>query len=665
MPQGNTPIVKVRSRSYPGLTEVEGDLESPSIFMRRIIAGWISGSSLVGVILILLASSQTRGNAVGNSTQSGSLGDAKSYAICINWNTGGAAISLEAQAGKIYVGIGTRVVLVDRVSLMIEAVSSALDGAVLDISAVYPFVYAITTRGTLVTLFASPNGLITSDSTHYGAFVSGALDQDLFYVLDDAESTLIVFDGARRGILRRVGSIQIDHVFTKVIAIGRRAYVLGDALTAIDLGDGAGEPRVAWSAFAGKLVRDVNTTADRILIAADNMVFDMSAVATESNPTFRLLYTGADQITAVTSREGDLLVAVVGVGIVVLTGPTVPFSVKNQYPSKYPIGLVSDGLGDVLVLDAYDGLIQLNFHSQSSRKIALIPVILAYDVAIADNSVMVAAYQGGMYNIKDDGGIDWIATRGAVRAISVSGGRAAAAEMDVGVELFDLGVDGTWYSTGFIDTPGWAVDILFVGAAVYVADFYGGLRVLDIGSWPIVREAKTFTAAGFIAQDLSLWKDNIFVAGGPSGIWKVSVHDPTLPTLTTVIPVPSVNSVSVSGDNRLYAVRSFAIVSSIDLERGVELGTMELQQTVNTIKVGPDGNIYVAGEFGLLIMQDDEGVFDIVGRLRSDYIWNITFDQDDDRIYLSDNADGVFAIRVGGGCNQLFVPMTYNGKSAN
>ncbi|MBS0350692.1 MAG: putative Ig domain-containing protein [Proteobacteria bacterium] len=105
------------------------------------------------------------------------------------------------------------------------------------------------------------------------------------------------------------------------------------------------------------------------------------------------------------------------------------------------------------------------------------------------------------------------------------------------------------YSIG----SGQAIGVAVSGSTVYVADYTGGLLVLDMSnpSAPILRS--TYPAgSGYYANDVAVLGSTVFVADGPGGLQVLNVSNPSAPILRSTYSAYS-NGMAVLGSTLFVA----------------------------------------------------------------------------------------------------------------
>jgi hypothetical protein len=91
-------------------------------------------------------------------------------------------------------------------------------------------------------------------------------------------------------------------------------------------------------------------------------------------------------------------------------------------------------------------------------------------------------------------------TPGNALGVAVAGGYAYVADFDGGLRVIDVSTPSTPVEVGFADTPGRAYDVAVSGGYVYLADSDAGLAVF---------QGCTVFGDGFESGDTSAWSATV------------------------------------------------------------------------------------------------------------------------------------------------------------
>lgn len=112
----------------------------------------------------------------------------------------------------------------------------------------------------------------------------------------------------------------------------------------------------------------------------------------------------------------------------------------------------------------------------------------------------------------------------------------------------------TIYEVGSINTPGIAKGVVVTGNYALVADYDGGLRVIDVTNPASPALMGNFSVASQYAFDVVLNGGNAYVAYGSHGLSVVNFSNPNSPTeLGVYTPEGEVRGVAINGNNAYLA----------------------------------------------------------------------------------------------------------------
>ena len=220
--------------------------------------------------------------------------------------------------------------------------------------------------------------------------------------------------------------------------------------------------------------------------------------------------------------------------------------------------------------------------------------------------------------------------------------------------------------TGTFDTSGQAYGVTLSadGNTAYVADYYSGLQIIDIGDPSAPALTATFdtdsTGIGFSASAfglaLSADGNTIYVANKYTGLEIINISNPSNPTLTATFNTSgNAYGVTLSSDgNTVYVVGGSGgldIININDPENPTLTGTFDTSGTAFGLALSADGNTaYVADQFdGLQIINISNpsnptltATFDTSGDA-----WGVTLSADGNTAYVTNYSDGLQIIDIG------------------
>ena len=161
------------------------------------------------------------------------------------------------------------------------------------------------------------------------------------------------------------------------------------------------------------------------------------------------------------------------------------------------------------------------------------------------------------------------ATPGYARKVALFQGHAVVADNQSGMRLIEIGNPALPVDVGSVDTPGYATDVAVQPGYVYlnpdladiqeryayVADDYGGLRVIELPN-PVRAPERGFVDRPGRAQALALYGNLAYVADGGAGIRIVNVADRTRPVEVGRFAEYSWPQAMVVSSHYLYVVDS-------------------------------------------------------------------------------------------------------------
>lgn len=138
-------------------------------------------------------------------------------------------------------------------------------------------------------------------------------------------------------------------------------------------------------------------------------------------------------------------------------------------------------------------------------------------------------------------------TPGSAYGVAVAGERAYVADYYGGLHVIDIGDPASPLLMGTLDTPGRALAVAVAGDRAYVADWSSGLAVVDVSD-PAVPALLGTCSTGAYAYGVAVSGRHAFLVG-TSGLQVIDISDPANPTLVGSCATPELAlSVAVAGD---------------------------------------------------------------------------------------------------------------------
>jgi hypothetical protein len=150
---------------------------------------------------------------------------------------------------------------------------------------------------------------------------------------------------------------------------------------------------------------------------------------------------------------------------------------------------------------------------------------------------------------------------------------------------------------GGCDTPGMAMDVAVSGDFAYVADHFGGLRVISVADPTRPDTVGHCDSLGRV-WGVAVSDDYVYVASGDSGLWVLSTVDPAHPTKTGHCPTQGqALSLTVVGDFAYVADggSGLRVISVADPANPVDVGSCGTPGQANAVAV-VDSFAYVADD---------------------------------------------------------------------
>ncbi len=555
-------------------------------------------------------------------------------AVTLQGHVGGSAVDMALSAGQAFVAVGPRLAVVDTrvANESLLSVSDPFDGSLVDIAVAGRWVLALTVRGTILALAVSPGGEAEPVFRLEGSSSLVGMDADgnRVFVVDVALPGLREYAIDRDGSLSETRAIAVPLVAHDVTVLGTTAFLFGHGVTAIDLAQ-PGQLRILWSVVFPELVYDVAIYHEHLYVAAGAEGVLLGRITGGESPVLRKWYDGEGGAVALMAANNRVFAGMQHQGLVVLDATAPEAMVLAEVAGwRLPLRIAMTQHGSILVLDAYEGLATVQENWLATRTIETIPVMPVYDAFRTPGRTLAAGFYAGLAMLGDRGPgavayYERLATRGPARAVWADAQHVAVAEMEAGVEFFQAFPGGQLKSIGWVDTPGWSVDLAESGDVLYVADFAGG-------------------------------------------VWVVNVEDPTTPAVSAIIPAQgSATAVAVRWP-RLYVATGQDGLQVYELPAGQFVRSVPVTGLARDIELSED-LAYVAAAYGGL------RVFRLPGDYMGDHILEVGFFHTSsawsvsghgNTVYVGDSNEGLYTLHVEPGvrgCHKTYLGMVQNGPS--
>ncbi|MCL0062182.1 phosphate ABC transporter substrate-binding protein PstS family protein, partial [Thermodesulfovibrionales bacterium] len=121
-------------------------------------------------------------------------------------------------------------------------------------------------------------------------------------------------------------------------------------------------------------------------------------------------------------------------------------------------------------------------------------------------------------------------TPGYARGVYISGNHAFVADWGGGLQIIDISNPSSPVIVGSVDTPGGAVGVYISGNHAFVADRWSGLQIIDISnpSSPVIVGSVDTPC---YAIDVFISGNHAFVADGRSGLQIIDISNPSSPVI--------------------------------------------------------------------------------------------------------------------------------------
>ena len=474
----------------------------------------------VVVVVLLVGSGASRGFASTPPTQaSPSAGPSFPVPVATELigQIGGATYALDAAGAYAYVGIGSRVVVLD------------------------------------VTNPAAPQKI--GQSTVLPALVQDVHVSGSLLIVALGEAGVQVLDVSMPAMPMLRGKLDTSGDARRLALAPGRIYVT-DSTGSLQIIGMADADHLTWlGAFPGQ-ARNVAAVGPFVYLLRGTHLLVLN-VSNPASPTLVGTYTSAAYLEAVTVVNGlaYLAAGTQGLEIVNVANPAAPAYVGDVVTPGSATGIVVSGSLAYLVA-AQDGLQMIDIQNpaaplwvgtyayESIGSVARIGNGQAY-IAGKDKNLVIVDVSQPTAPVREST-FDLPATP---RRLRVEGTRAYIADADDGLWIMDITDPTNPTPLSVYDTPDTPLNVTLDGHIAYVADGDSGLQILDVthASHPML--LGSYDTIGY-AFDVAISGTLAFIADGPR-MTILDVSQPTAPTLVTVIGLRDARSVDLDG-NLMY-----------------------------------------------------------------------------------------------------------------
>jgi len=333
-----------------------------------------------------------------------------------------------------------------------------------------------------------------------------------------------------------------------------------------DIEIGAGYLYVVDSLGGGLHVVDINTPSAPVLVLTHPLAGYSSCIQLSGE----LAYVGLEQS---------------GIQVIDLSSPATPVDISVVEASAHEMVVLDDMIYSIY----HDNVLRVVDVRDPTNATLVGHVDVGFgglDIAVADSHAFVAAESGGMHvfdvsyarNVESAGQCD---TPGFARDLDTENGFFTVVADDWNGVLIVATGNGTSPSiVGQLSTIDYARSVVSQGYFAFVADYAGGLHVVEFGEEPDWPYLAASVEAGGLAVDIDLSGDYIFLAERAAGLEIFDVSDHENPfSVASINPPGEILRVHVEG---MYAYLAAGVdgmtivdvtipttpllVSSIDLE---------------------------------------------------------------------------------------------------
>jgi len=220
---------------------------------------------------------------------------------------------------------------------------------------------------------------------------------------------------------------------------------------------------------------------------------------------------------------------------------------------------------------------------------------------------------------------------------------------NIEIELSGQGVEGPIIELGHYDTEGESWEVVVIGNYVYVADYFGGLLIIDVSDSENPDEVGSFETQDR-AYGVCIADNCAYVADGNRGIQVVDVSDPNDPNHLDAVDTPGTALRASVADDYLYVADmngGLRIIDISDPENLEEVGDYDVHGTPYDVEVVAD-NAYVASQGAGLQIIDVSNAEDPnrVGGINNPPNTANSVVVIDDYAYVADGNRGLYIIHI-------------------
>ncbi len=165
-------------------------------------------------------------------------------------------------------------------------------------------------------------------------------------------------------------------------------------------------------------------------------------------------------------------------------------------------------------------------------------------IVVALSAITGIALAQASHNVQQIGLYD---TPSQAMGVTISGNYAYVADYEGGLRVVDIANPNAPFEVGSYDTPGLSWVVAVQGNYAYVADLYS-LRVINIANPAVPFETGFFDMPGGDAYGVAVSGNYAYVANGSSGLRVVNITNPAAPFETGHYDITGAGNVVVSGN---------------------------------------------------------------------------------------------------------------------
>lgn len=539
---------------------------------------------------------------------------------------GGEAEALALDAGRVYLGVGPRIEVLDRASLAPLGRTAPLDGLVRDLVLDGTRLYVGHGDGLAVLDVADPARIQVQsalDLAAAGAIRGLTLADGLLLAAGGAG--LQVFDLVDPAAPTRIGTAGVGRSPLSVAWAGGRAYVghLG-GLTVFDLTDPANPAPLGELALTSG-AQGLLLSGDLAYVAGDRgglQVVDVADPAAMSQVASLQVGGRPQAVDADGSGRLYLATRFGGLSVVDLADPRAPTllaSFETPGRESHAIGVrdgqayLADGGGGLQVLDLVDPAAPAPraAHPVAGRMTAL-------DLA-GDRAYTVQAFKDArILDARDPAAPGLLGRIDAPQAEDalVEGDRLYLARGFEGIAVFDVADPAAPRLLSTLGTGGNAMALALEGSVLHLANLSGYLAV-DVSdpTAPVALGALESSSSALQVQA----RDGLAVLGTGEGVWVLDTRDPAAPTRLAELALDGASSGLLLEADRLWIAGGAGDLQVYDLSEPsapIRLGRYDLANGGFAIARAGD-RLYVGSAVGLEVFDvRDPAAARSLGRVR-------------------------------------------------